>query len=50
MDFSSVLCIQTGSGSHPASCTMGTGGPFPGAKARPGCEADHTASSAEVEN
>jgi hypothetical protein len=28
-DFSSV---QTGSGAHPASCTMGTGGPFPGAK------------------
>jgi hypothetical protein len=30
------LCVQTGSGAHPASCTMGTGGPFPGAKARPG--------------
>jgi hypothetical protein len=29
-DFSSILCVQTGSGSHPASCTMGTGGPFPG--------------------
>jgi hypothetical protein len=24
-DFSSVLCVQTGSGAHPASCTMGTG-------------------------
>jgi hypothetical protein len=31
-DFSSNLCVQTGSGAHPASCTMGTGGPFPGAK------------------
>jgi hypothetical protein len=27
-DFSSNLCVQTGSGAHPASCTMGTGGPF----------------------
>jgi hypothetical protein len=31
-DSSSSLCVQTGSGAHPASCTMGTGGPFPGAK------------------
>jgi hypothetical protein len=31
-DFSSILCVQTGSGAHPASCTMGTGGLFPGAK------------------
>jgi hypothetical protein len=31
-DFSSSLCVQTGSGAHPASCTMSTGGPFPGAK------------------
>jgi hypothetical protein len=31
-DFSSNLCVQTGSGAHPASCTVGTGGPFPGAK------------------
>jgi hypothetical protein len=38
-------------GAHPASCTMGTGGPFPGAKALPGREADHSPpSSAEVEN
>jgi hypothetical protein len=29
-DFSSSLCVQTGSGAHPASCTMGTGGTFPG--------------------
>jgi hypothetical protein len=31
-DFSSSLCVQTGSEAQPASCTMGTGGPFPGAK------------------
>jgi hypothetical protein len=29
-DFSSILCVQTGSGAHQTSCTMGTGGPFPG--------------------
>jgi hypothetical protein len=28
----SILCVQTGSGDHPASCPMGTGGPFPGLK------------------
>jgi hypothetical protein len=50
-DFSSSLCVQTGSGAHPASCTMGTGGPFPGGKARPGRDADHPPlSRAEVEN
>jgi hypothetical protein len=49
-DFSSSLCVQTGSGAHPASCTMGTGGPSPGAKARPGRDADHSPPySAEVE-
>jgi hypothetical protein len=31
-DFSSSLCVQTGSGVHPASCTMGTGGLSPGVK------------------
>jgi hypothetical protein len=31
-DFSFSLCVQTGSGAHPASCTMGTGGLFPGEK------------------
>jgi hypothetical protein len=31
-DFSSSLCVKTCSGAHPASCTMGTGGPFPGVK------------------
>jgi hypothetical protein len=50
-DFSSGLCIQTGSGAHPASCPMGTGGPFPGGKARPERDADHSPpSSAEAEN
>jgi hypothetical protein len=50
-DFSSSLCIQTGSGALPASCKMGTGGPFPGAKVRPGRDADHSPPpSAEVEN
>jgi hypothetical protein len=50
-DVSSILCVQTGSGAHPASCPMGTGGPFPGGKARPGRDADHSLpSSAEVVN
>jgi hypothetical protein len=50
-DFSSSLCVQTGSEAHTASCTMGTGGPFPGGKVRPGSDADHSPlSSAEVEN
>jgi hypothetical protein len=50
-DFFSILCVQTGSEAHPAPCTMGTGGPFPGAKARPGRDADHSPpSSAEVED
>jgi hypothetical protein len=48
-DFSSSLCVQTGSGAHPACCTMGTRGSFPGGKARPGRDADHSPpSSAEV--
>jgi hypothetical protein len=48
---SSILCVHTGYGAHPASCTMGTGGPFPGGKARPGRDADHSPlSSAEVVN
>jgi hypothetical protein len=50
-DFSSRLCVQTGSGVHPASCPMGTRGPFPGSKARPERDADHSPpSSAEVKN
>jgi hypothetical protein len=35
-DFSASLCVQTGSGAHPASCTIGTGGPFPGGKSAAG--------------
>jgi hypothetical protein len=34
--FPSILCVQTGSGAQPASCTMGTGGPFPGGKSAAG--------------
>jgi hypothetical protein len=50
-DFSFSLFVQTGSGVHPASCTMGTGGPFPGGKARSERDADHSPlSSAEVVN
>jgi hypothetical protein len=51
-DFSSSPCVQTGSGAaHPASYPMGTGGSFPGGKARPGHDADHSPpSSAEVKN
>jgi hypothetical protein len=48
-EFSSTPCVQTGSGAHPASCTVGTGGSFPGGKARPGRDADRSPrSSAEV--
>jgi hypothetical protein len=50
-DFSSSPCVQTGSGAHLASYPMGTGGPFPGGKARPGRDADHSPpSSADVKN
>jgi hypothetical protein len=50
-DFSSNLCVQTGSGAHPASSTMGTGGSFPRGKARPERDVDHSPpSSAEVVN
>jgi hypothetical protein len=49
-DLSYSLFVQTVSGAHPASCTVGTGGPFPGGKARPGRDADHSPpSSTEVE-
>jgi hypothetical protein len=51
VDFSSSLCVQTGSGAHPASCAMGTGGLFPGGKVRQGRDADHSPPSrAEVVN
>jgi hypothetical protein len=43
--------VQTGFGVYPASYPMDPGGPFPGGKARPGNEADHSPpSSAEVKN
>jgi hypothetical protein len=38
----SSLCVLTGSGAHPAFYTIGSGGPFPWAKARPGRDADHS--------
>jgi hypothetical protein len=41
-DISSNLCVQTGSGAHPASCTMGTGCPFPGGKSAAGRDAVHS--------
>jgi hypothetical protein len=48
-DFSSNLCVQTGSGAHPASYTVGTRGSFLGGKARPGRDAGHSPPcSAEV--
>jgi hypothetical protein len=47
-DFPSSLCVQTGSEAYP---TMDTGGPFPGCKARPGRDADHSAPpSADAKN
>jgi hypothetical protein len=47
----SNLCVQTGSGAHLASCTMGTANPFPGGKAWSRRDADtHPPSSAEVKN
>jgi hypothetical protein len=50
-NFSSSPCVQTSSGAHPASYPMGTGGSFPGGKARPGRDADPSPpSSAEVKN
>jgi hypothetical protein len=48
---SSSLCVEADSGAHPASCTMGTGGPFTGGKAWPRRDADLSSrSSAEVKN
>jgi hypothetical protein len=50
-DFSSSPFVQTGSGANPALYPMGTGGPFPGGKARPGRDANHSPpTSAEVKN
>jgi hypothetical protein len=48
-DFSSSLCVKTGSVAHPAFCPMDTVGSFPGGKVRPGSDADHSPPySAEV--
>jgi hypothetical protein len=44
--FSLVHSVQTDSGSHPASCQMGTGGYFHGVK-RSGREADHSSTSSD---
>jgi hypothetical protein len=41
-NFSSSLFVQTSYEAHPTSCPMVNGGPFPGAKARPGRDADHS--------
>jgi hypothetical protein len=50
-DFSFNLCFQTGCEAHPATCTVGTVGPFPGAKVRLGRDGDHSPqSTADVEN
>jgi hypothetical protein len=47
--FSSSLCVQTGSGAHPASCPMGNGASFPRGKEQLGHDVDHSPpSSAEV--
>jgi hypothetical protein len=49
-DFSLFISVQTGYGTHPVSCPMGTGGSFPGVK-RSEREVDHSPlSSAEVKN
>jgi hypothetical protein len=52
-DFSSNLCVQTGSEAHPASCPVHwvPGVLSPGVKAQPGRDADHSPPfSAEVQN
>jgi hypothetical protein len=47
-EFSLLHVVQTGSGVHPTSYPMGTGGSFPGVK-RQGREADHSSpTSAKV--
>jgi hypothetical protein len=40
-DFLPSLCVQTSSEAHPASYSVGTGGPFPGGKVQPGHDTDH---------
>jgi hypothetical protein len=49
-DFFYTLCVQTGSGALQPPVQWVPGGPFPGAKARPERDADHSPpSSTEVE-
>jgi hypothetical protein len=49
--FEEIFPLSSVSGAHSASCTMVTGGPFPGGKERPGRDADHSSpSSAEGVN
>jgi hypothetical protein len=49
--FPSSLCVLSGSGAHPASCPLCSEGPFPGGKAWPVRDADHSLpSSADVMN
>jgi hypothetical protein len=48
--FSSNLCVQTATGTHTASCLMGTGGPFNGVKRDRSWRWSLTPFSAEVLN
>jgi hypothetical protein len=41
-DLSSSLCVQTSTEAHPASYTVGTGGPFSRGKVQLGCESHHS--------
>jgi hypothetical protein len=46
-----MYCTDISSEDHPTSYPLGTGGPFPGSKALPECDTDHSPpSSAEVKN
>jgi hypothetical protein len=49
-DFSSSLCVQTNSESHPASYLIGTAVPFLGAKVAGAWRWALTQSSAEIKN
>jgi hypothetical protein len=49
--FITHICVQTGSGAHPASCTMRTGDPFSWTKERPERDANYSPpTSAKVVN
>jgi hypothetical protein len=41
-DLSCSVCVQTDFEAHPASCTVVTGSSFPGGKARPEFDVDHS--------